>query len=72
MYLISACLAGQTVRYDGQAYHYDAIQKLMLQKRAIVACPEMLGRLACPRSPAEIVGGTAQEVLSGHAKVITQ
>lgn len=71
MYLISACLAGQPVRYDGKAYEHAAIQKLIRQKLAITACPEMLGGLACPRAAAEISGGTAQDVLAGHAQVLT-
>ena len=72
MYLISACLAGKPVRYDAKAYHYKAIQKLMRHQQVILACPEMLGGLDCPRQPAEIIGGTAQDVLTGHAKVMTQ
>lgn len=43
----------------------------MRHQQVILACPEMLGGLACPRQPAEIIGGTAQDVL-GHAKVMTQ
>lgn len=72
MYLISACLAGQPVRYDGKGYQFDAIQTLIQQKLAITVCPEMLGGLACPREAAEISGGTALDVLAGTAKVITQ
>ena len=72
MYLISACLAGQPVRYDGKAYEHAVIQRLIRQKLAIAACPEMLGGLACPRAAAEISGGTAQDVLAGHAQVLTR
>jgi uncharacterized protein YbbK (DUF523 family) len=70
MYLFSACLAGQPVRYDGKSYHHQLIQSLIQQQSAICACPEMLGGLACPRAPAEISGGTAQDVLAGTAQVI--
>lgn len=70
MYLISACLAGQAVRYDAKSYIYPAIQELIASDSAICACPEMLGGLPCPRSPAEIQGGTAQDVLLGTAKII--
>ena len=35
-------------------------------------CPEQLGGLSTPRPPADIVGGTAREVLSGNARVITR
>ena len=71
IYLISACLAGQPVRYDGKAYQHQAIQQLIQQHKAITACPEMLGGLSCPREPAEIRGGTAEDVLAGHAQVMT-
>ena len=71
VYLISACLAGQPVRYDGKAYQHQAIQQLIQQNRAIMACPEMLGGLSCPREPAEIRGGIAEDVLAGRAQVVT-
>ena len=71
VYLISACLARQPVRYDGKAYQHQAIQQLIQQKRAITACPEMLGGLSCPREPAEIRGGTAEDVLAGRAQIMT-
>ncbi|OTG85769.1 hypothetical protein B9T34_18420 [Acinetobacter sp. ANC 3813] len=70
-YLISACLAGQPVRYDGKAFQHQALQLLIQQNKAITACPEMLGGLSCPREPAEIRGGSAQDVLAGRAQVIT-
>ena len=59
------------MRYDGKAYQHQAIQQLIQQNRAITACPEMLGGLSCRREPAEIRGGTAEDVLAGHAQVLT-
>jgi len=38
----------------------------------IPVCPEQLGGLPTPRAPANIVGGTAGDVLSGKARVITR
>ena len=70
-YLISGCLANQAVRYDGKAYYYEKIQELIQQKQAITACPEMLGGLSTPREPAEIVGGLAEDVFNGSAKIMT-
>lgn len=70
LYLISACLAGQPVRYDAKSYFYDQIQQLIQLKQVITACPEVSAGLAIPRQPAEIIGGTAEDVLAGHAQVI--
>lgn len=36
-----------------------------------MACPELLGGFTTPREPAEIIGGTGEDVLSGKAKIIT-
>jgi uncharacterized protein YbbK (DUF523 family) len=69
-YLISACLANQPVRYDGKAYKYEKLLQWIENQKVILACPETLGGLATPRAPAEIVGGTAIDVLSGHACVM--
>ena len=40
-------------------------------KKVFPICPEVLGGLSIPREPAEIVGGVGEDVLDGHAKVIT-
>ncbi len=54
--LISACLLGQAVRYDGQAKHYPhpLLDKLIQQNRFISFCPECAGGLNTPRPAAEI------------------
>lgn len=71
--LISACLLGQPVRYDGQSkpITHDLITQWRTQGLLVPICPEGLGGLATPRDPAEIVGGTARDVFEGRAKVIT-
>ena len=71
-YLISACLVGEKVRYDGQHSLDPLLKHLINQQRAIMICPEVSGGLNTPRLPAEIVGGTAEDVLNGLAKVIDQ
>lgn len=68
-YLISSCLANLPVRYDGKAYHHEKIAELILTKQAITICPEITGGLNTPRLAAEIVGGTAEDVLNNQAKV---
>lgn len=69
-YLISACLANIPVRYDGKAYNYEKIAQLIQTQQAITICPEVSGGLDTPRLAAEIIGGTAQDVLNRTAKVI--
>lgn len=48
--------------------HY--IKQLFLNKKAHALCPELLGGFTTPRLPAEIVGGTGQDVLNGKAKIL--
>ena len=70
-YLISACLAGYSVRYDGKHCLHQAIKQLLDAKQAVVVCPEVAGGLSTPRHAAEIVGGDGSDVLKGQAKVMT-
>lgn len=70
MILISACLAGLNVRYNGTNSLDEKIQKLMLENKAVTVCPELLGGFSTPREPAEIVGGNGQDVLDGNATVV--
>ena len=71
MILVSACLAGFDVRYDGSHNMNEKIRELFAENKAIPICPEILGGLSIPREPAEIVGGVGEDVLDGQAKVIT-
>ena len=68
--LISACLAGERVRYDGKTVPIaDRIKRWQAQGRLISVCPEVSGGLGIPRPPAEITGGTALDVLDRTAVV---
>jgi len=51
--LISACLLGETCRYDGRGCLAPDIEKLKAKYNLIPICPEVLGGLATPRNPAE-------------------
>lgn len=53
--LISACLLGQSCRYDGKHKQYDAINTLMKRDDIVLIpiCPEQAGGLATPRDPSE-------------------
>ncbi|WP_366248801.1 DUF523 domain-containing protein [Terribacillus aidingensis] len=70
MILVSACLAGKPVRYNGTPATDTIVEQLIAQKKAISVCPELLGGFVTPREPAEIVGGNGYDVLDGKARVI--
>lgn len=70
MIVVSSCLAGLEVRYNGTHCLDNKIKKLIEEKKAITVCPELLGGFLTPREPAEIIGGTGEDVLDGKAKVI--
>ena len=53
-WVISACLCGEPVRYDGQAYGFSILSELVRSGAAICVCPECLGGLPVPRLPCEI------------------
>ncbi|MBB3111820.1 uncharacterized protein YbbK (DUF523 family) [Paenibacillus phyllosphaerae] len=71
MMLVSSCLAGLAVRYNGTDCLDETIAKLLETKQAVTVCPELLGGLAIPREPAEIQGGDGYAVLDGRASVVT-
>lgn len=70
MILVSSCLAGMKVRYNGTDCLDETIQKLLNENKAIAVCPELLGGFSTPREPAEIIGGNGEDVLVGTAKVV--
>ena len=70
--LVSRCLLGHKVRYDGGAHGpYDLLQRWQDEGRIVALCPEVAGGLPTPRPPAEIPGGQGAEVLDGHRPVLT-
>lgn len=70
--LVSACLAGECVRYDGRAKPHARVLAWLRQGRAVPFCPEVAGGLSVPRPRAEIQGGDGADVLAGHARVVTE
>ncbi len=56
--LISACLLGENVKYNGGNNQNDRLLRLVKNHTVIPVCPEVLGGLPVPRIPAEIVNGT--------------
>ena len=71
--LISACLLGHAVRYDGKGkpLAHPAIARWRDEGRLVTICPEMAGGLPVPRPPAEISDGAfGLDVLEGRARVV--
>ena len=70
--LVSRCLLGHRVRYDGGASGpYAQLAQWQAEGRVIALCPEVAGGLPTPRAAAEIPGGQGREVLAGRAPVLT-
>ena len=70
--LVSRCLLGHRVRYDGGASGpYGQLARWQEEGRIIALCPEVAGGLPTPRAPAEIPGGQGLDVLNGKAPVMT-
>ncbi|WP_334074779.1 MULTISPECIES: hypothetical protein [Paenibacillus] len=48
------------------------MNKELAEGQAVALCPGLLGGFATPREPAEIVGGTGEDVLLDKARVLTK
>lgn len=71
--LISACLLGQPVRYNGKdaATGNALLAQWQREGRVVGLCPEMAGGLPTPRPAAEITQGSGgAKVLMGLARVV--
>src|SRR6185437_5819224 len=73
--LISSCLLGMKVRYDGGDCKQDAAlwEQWQKQGRIVNICPEMAGGLPTPRPPAErmgnkIITNTGEDVTQAYQK----
>lgn len=70
--LVSQCLLGLPVRYDGGAHGpFDLLQQWRREGRVVSVCPEVAGGLPTPRPPAEIPSGQGAAVLAGRIPVVT-
>lgn len=71
--LVSACLLGRPVRYNGSAKPLDhpALERWRQEGRVVSICPELTAGFSVPRPPAEIAAGQDGEaVLAGTARVV--
>ena len=66
--LISACLLGVECRYDGSGQMLSTLEALMERYELIPVCPEQLGGLPTPRTPAERQGS---RVVNREGKDVT-
>ncbi len=55
--LVSACLLGENCKYSGGNNYSEKVRKFLEGHQVIPVCPEVMGGLPVPRSPAEIVNG---------------
>lgn len=57
--LISACLLGEKVKYDGgdNALHVTVLQQWQEGGLLVPLCPEVMGGLSVPRPPCEVIFG---------------
>jgi len=68
--LVSACLLGAPVAYDGGGRCLEELLPFGARGRVIPVCPEVAGGLPIPRPSAEIVGGSGADVLGGRARIV--
>ena len=55
--LVSACLLGENCKYSGGNNRNEAVLAFLHGHEVIPVCPEVLGGLPVPRTPAEIING---------------
>jgi uncharacterized protein YbbK (DUF523 family) len=70
--LVSACLVGERVRYNGivKSFESHVIKSWNRRGWVVAICPEVAGGLSVPRLSSEISDGDGSQVLNGHKKVI--
>lgn len=72
--LVSSCLIGRPVRYDGSAATVKSaiLDRWIREGRLVPFCPEIAGGFPVPRPPAEISGDGGSAVLQGEARVVDE
>ncbi|MBW2575200.1 MAG: DUF523 domain-containing protein [Deltaproteobacteria bacterium] len=70
--LVSACLIGENVRYNGRIKHHESnmLADWKLQGRLVPFCPEVAGGLPVPRPCSEILCHDGSTVLHGHVRIM--
>jgi uncharacterized protein YbbK (DUF523 family) len=70
--LVSACLLGEPVRYNGGHKRCDnpIMQRWLREGRVAAVCPEVAGGLPVPRPPAEINRGAGGKAVLQEAAIV--
>lgn len=70
--LVSACLMGFNVRYNGSAKAalHEALRRWQQEDRLVIHCPELAAGLPVPRRPAEIIAGHGADVMREQARIV--
>ena len=70
--LVSACLMGFQVRYNGsqKAQLADALARWQREGRLVIHCPELAAGLPVPRLPAEILHAQGADVMQDRARIV--
>ena len=71
--LVSACLLGAPVRYDGAArtLRHPALARWHSEGRLVAICPELQAGFSVSRPPAEIADGrSGDDVIAGRGRVL--
>ncbi len=69
MIIVSGCLLGIPCKYDGGTNLSKTVKGYLTDKSYAMVCPETMGGLTAPRSPAEIVG---DKVLNTEGEDVTE
>jgi uncharacterized protein YbbK (DUF523 family) len=71
--LVSACLIGEPVRYDGTAAlsAHPVLDRWLREGRIIPFCPEVAAGLGLPRPPVELLEGGGEAVLGNRARAVS-
>jgi len=72
MILVSSCLLGLNVKYNGESNAHPLLMQYSYLGKYIPICPEQLGGLPTPRSPLEIEEGSGEDVLKLQKRVINK
>ena len=66
--LVSACLLGDNVKYNGGNNYNEKIELLKDKQNIVPICPEVFGGLPTPRTPSEIIN---DKVVNQKGKDVT-
>ena len=69
MYIVSACLLGENVKYSGGNNYHQGVIDFLKDKDILPVCPEVAGDLPVPRYPCERLG---DKVINNQGENLTR